>query len=108
MLVGRPTIDAMADAFEGAAGKWLGVRLLAALEAGQAAGGDKRGRQSAALLVTPMVIGKGSDDFDPRKYKMDIRVDEHPDPVAELRRIFDLMIEMGRGAARLAAPTEGR
>jgi uncharacterized Ntn-hydrolase superfamily protein len=106
MLVGQPTIDAMAEAFEGAAGKWLGVRLLAALEAGQAAGGDKRGRQSAALLVTPMVIGKGSDDFDPRKYNMDIRVDEHADPVAELRRIFDLMIEMGRGAARLATPTD--
>ena len=108
MLVGKATVDAMADAFEATAGKWLGIRLLAALEAGQAAGGDKRGRQSAALLVTPVVIGKGSDtDFDPRKYNMDIRVDDHPDPVAELRRIFDLLLAR-RAAAQEASRPGGR
>jgi uncharacterized Ntn-hydrolase superfamily protein len=100
MLVGRATIDAMADGFEPAKGRWLGTRLMAALEAGQAAGGDKRGRQSAALLVTPMAPRPGRDTtFDPRAYEMNIRVDEHPDPVAELRRIFDLLRKQGRDIA---------
>src|SRR6185295_9593747 len=49
MLVGQPTVDAMADVFEASAGRWLGIRLMAALEAGQAAGGDNRGRVSAAI-----------------------------------------------------------
>ncbi len=98
MLVGQSTIDAMTDAFEASAGKWLGIRLMAALEAGQAAGGDNRGRVSAALLVTPMDATKGPPPlaFDARRYETNIRVDEHPDPVAELRRIFDLMLRMGR------------
>jgi uncharacterized Ntn-hydrolase superfamily protein len=104
MLVGQPVVDAMADAFEAASGKWLGIRLIAALEAGQAAGGDKRGRVSAALLVTPMAPRKGAPlEFDPRAYEMNIRVDEHHDPVAELRRIFDLLLSQGR-AARETAP----
>jgi uncharacterized Ntn-hydrolase superfamily protein len=103
MLAGPQVVEAMTDAFEATRGKWLGTRLMAVLEAGQAAGGDKRGCQSAALLVTPMVIARGGNlDFNPREYRLDIRVDEHPDPVAELRRIFDLMIEMGRGQAAVA------
>ena len=81
MLVGQETIDAMAEAFEAAKGH-LASRLLKALEAGQAAGGDMRGRESAALLVAPFIDQYG---------KIDIRVDLHEDPVAELRRIFDLL-----------------
>ncbi|MBT6442825.1 MAG: DUF1028 domain-containing protein [Alphaproteobacteria bacterium] len=78
MLVGADTVKAMADTFIGTAGTPLAERLLLALEAGQAAGGDKRGRQSAALIV------RG-----PEVYPVaDLRVDEHADPVAELRRIF--------------------
>lgn len=98
MLAGPQVVEAMAEAFEATAGKWLGIRLLAALEAGQAAGGDKRGRVSAALLVTPADATKGPppEAFDARRYTMDIRVDEHPDPVAELRRIFDGLLAMGR------------
>ncbi|MEX0749190.1 MAG: DUF1028 domain-containing protein [Dehalococcoidia bacterium] len=97
MLDGAQVVEAMANAFEASAGKWLGIRLVLALEAGQAAGGDKRGRQSAALVVTPQVIARGgSPNFDPREYRLDIRVDEHADPVPELRRIFDLMLRMGR------------
>ena len=99
MLVGGETIDAMAEAFEASDGRWLGVRLMAALEAGQAAGGDKRGRQSAALFVTPLDAAKGGEvEFDARRYETNIRVDEHRDPVAELRRIFDLLLAMGRQA----------
>jgi uncharacterized Ntn-hydrolase superfamily protein len=98
MLVGQATIDAMADAFESNAGRSLHQRLMLALEAGQAAGGDSRGRVSAALLVTPAdaVTGPPSATFEPRRYEMSIRVDEHLDPVAELRRIFDLVRRMGR------------
>ena len=98
MLAGPQVVEAMADAFEASAGKWLGIKLMAALEAGQSAGGDKRGRVSAALLVTPMDATKAppSDGFEPRRYNMDIRVDDHADPVAELRRIFDGLLAMGR------------
>lgn len=80
MLVGEATVTAMADSFESTAGKPLAERLLLALEAGQAAGGDKRGRQSAALLVV-----------DTEDYPLvSLRVDEHPDPVAELRRVYEV------------------
>ncbi len=98
MLVGQPTIDAMAETFEASAGKPLHERLMLALEAGQAAGGDKRGRVSAALLVTPLDAAGGPPpaQFDVRRYSMNIRVDEHADPVAELRRIFDVIVSFGR------------
>ena len=80
MLVGEGTITAMRSAFLSAGGQTLGERLLMALEAGQAAGGDRRGRQSAALIV------RGPEVFP----LVDLRVDEHPDPVKELRRIFEV------------------
>jgi uncharacterized Ntn-hydrolase superfamily protein len=79
MLVGEPTIMEMADAFEAHRGVELAERLLRALEAGQAAGGDKRGRQSAALKIATTEVYP----------YLDIRVDDHPDPVAELRRLFE-------------------
>jgi uncharacterized Ntn-hydrolase superfamily protein len=104
MLVGPSVVSEMARAFEATAGKWLGIRLMAALEAGQAAGGDKRGRVSAAILVTPMQPRSGAAlDFDARAYELNIRVDEHADPVAELRRIFDMMLREGRNAAAAAS-----
>ncbi|MDB5108741.1 MAG: hypothetical protein JWM69_1682 [Candidatus Binatus sp.] len=80
MLVGEKTLTAMADAFAASSQEHLAERLVRALEAGQAAGGDRRGRQSAALLVF------GSEDYP----SADLRVDEHRDPVAELRRIFEV------------------
>lgn len=79
LLVNNATIKAMAEAFEAAQGQ-LGQRLLKALEAGQAAGGDRRGKVSAALRVV-------RDEAYPY---FDLRVDEHPEPVAELRRIFEI------------------
>ncbi len=87
MLVGAETIDAMAATFESTEGI-LPVRLMAALEAGQAAGGDKRGRVSAAIVTRPppSALWEG----------VDIRVDAHADPVAELRRIFDLVRQQAR------------
>jgi len=80
MLTGAATLDAMLDAFEASGEYALEERLMRALEAGQAAGGDKRGRQSAALKVMR----------DEAYAYLDLRVDEHPDPVAELRRVFDV------------------
>lgn len=80
MLVGPETIAAMAGRFEATADVDLPERLLAALEAAQAAGGDKRGRQSAALFVV---------STEAYGY-CDLRVDEHPDPVQELRRVFEV------------------
>lgn len=82
MLVGPQVIDAMAEEFESSRGA-LEDRLMAVLEAGQAAGGDKRGRVSAALIVR-----KAHLEGRTRPY-IDLRVDEHADPVQELRRIFE-------------------
>jgi uncharacterized Ntn-hydrolase superfamily protein len=73
---------AMADAFEGATGS-LARRLLAALDAAEGAGGDWRGKQAAGLLVVP-ARGK------PWDVVADVRVDDHPEPLAELRRLLDL------------------
>jgi uncharacterized Ntn-hydrolase superfamily protein len=76
---------AMASAYAGASGS-LPQRLLGALDAGEAAGGDFRGRQTAAMLV---VEGKASGrPWDDRV--IDVRVDDHPDPLAELRRLVTL------------------
>jgi uncharacterized Ntn-hydrolase superfamily protein len=80
MLVGEPTVRAMVEAFERTEALDLPERLLVVLEAGQAAGGDKRGRQSAALKVV----------FREEYPYVDLRVDEHREPVAELRRIFEV------------------
>lgn len=84
MLAGSQVLDAMAEAFtaEGANRLELSERLLRALEAGQAAGGDKRGKQSAALLVASAT---------PEGYH-NLRVDDHPEPVAELGRIYKVAV----------------
>jgi uncharacterized Ntn-hydrolase superfamily protein len=73
---------AMLAAFEAAEGP-LTLRLLAALDAAEAEGGDLRGRQSAALLVVPA----GGDHWDS---VVSLRVEDHPDPLAELRRLVEL------------------
>lgn len=84
ILAGREVVDDMAGAFESADGD-LVDRLLAALRAGDAAGGDRRGRQSAALAVVREAGGyEGYTD----RY-VDLRVDDHPDAVAELIRVFE-------------------
>ncbi|MFB0513961.1 MAG: DUF1028 domain-containing protein [Candidatus Bathyarchaeia archaeon] len=80
-LVGVQVIEAMAQTFENSKDD-LAERLLKALEAGQEAGGDRRGKASAALFVVdkkPL----------PTRPFVDLRVDEHPNPVAELRRVWE-------------------
>lgn len=81
LLVGSKILEAMADTFENSKGE-LAERLMKALEAGQKAGGDKRGKVSAALLVV------GGKQIETRPF-LDLRVDEHKDPVKELRRIYE-------------------
>ena len=80
ILTGEEVVKAMALAFEASVDEDLSERLLRALEAGQEAGGDRRGRQSAGIRVVHT-----------EEYPYcDLRVDDHPDPVAELRRVFTL------------------
>lgn len=86
VLAGPEVVEEMKRAWDDSAGEPLARRLLAALAAGDAAGGDRRGRQSAALLVVSEGAGyAGLDDV-----AADLRVDDHPDPVAELGRLLDL------------------
>jgi uncharacterized Ntn-hydrolase superfamily protein len=86
MLTGPEVVDALMDTYLGAKGTFP-QRLLAALRAADQAGGDKRGRQSAALLVRREKGGiAGLDDR-----WIDLRVDDHTDPTAELARLYDLL-----------------
>lgn len=85
ILVDEKTVEAMGQTFISTDGT-LAERLLAALNAGQAAGGDSRGQQSAALLVVKEAGGYGG--FNDRC--IDLRVDDHPEPISELIRIYHL------------------
>jgi uncharacterized Ntn-hydrolase superfamily protein len=83
MLAGAGVIDATADAYRRHASDELAERLMTAMEAGEAAGGDKRGKQSIALLIVTT-----------EAYPvLDIRVDDHPEPHAELRRLYAKSLE---------------
>jgi uncharacterized Ntn-hydrolase superfamily protein len=86
ILVSRETVDALAETFEENAGKPLAERLLDCLDAAQAAGGDRRGQQSASLLVVEKDGGYAglSDSL------VDLRVDDHEQPLEELRRLYEL------------------
>lgn len=85
ILTGPEVVDAMAASFEASSGPLAG-RLLESLRAGDHSGGDSRGRQSAALLVVRSGAGYGG--FDDRM--MDLRVDDHPQPIPELERLVRL------------------
>ncbi len=82
MLAGPEVIARTRDAFAAASGS-LPERMLAAMQAGEAAGGDRRGRQSAALLLATA---------DPYP-DLDLRADDHPDPLAELGRLYRISLE---------------
>jgi uncharacterized Ntn-hydrolase superfamily protein len=86
MLAGPEVVRDTVTSFEGSAGRPLFERFLLALRAGEAAGGDKRGRQSAAILIH---------DAEEHPF-LDIRVDDHADPLAELARL----VEVWKGRAR--------
>jgi uncharacterized Ntn-hydrolase superfamily protein len=86
ILVGPETVDALAETFEASVGRSLAERLIDCLATAQRAGGDSRGQQSAALLIVERDGGyaKLSD------VKIDLRVDDHPQPIEELRRIYTM------------------
>ena len=87
VLTGPEVLWAMKESWDGSADEPdLGRRLLAALRAGDRAGGDRRGRQSAALLVVREAAGYGGLD----DVAVDLRVDDHTDPCGELARLLEL------------------
>ncbi|MBC7702345.1 MAG: DUF1028 domain-containing protein [Rhodoferax sp.] len=83
MLAGSQVIEATAQAFIDARGLPLAERLLAAMAAGEAAGGDKRGKQAAALRI------HGDEDYP----QLDLRVDDHAEPITELQRLYQVSLE---------------
>lgn len=87
ILVDENTVNAMAQSFEGTTGP-LAARLLRALKAGEDAGGDSRGKQSAAILVVKE--GGGYQGFNDRY--IDLRVDDHEDPITELQRLLSIQM----------------
>jgi uncharacterized Ntn-hydrolase superfamily protein len=87
ILTGPEVVAAMAADFESSTGR-LADRLLRALAAGDAAGGDRRGRQSAAIAVVAPGGGYGGNDDS----LVDLRVDDHVNPVPELRRLYEIHV----------------
>lgn len=83
MLAGAQVVQATVDAWLAHAHLPLAERLIAAMAAGEAAGGDKRGKQSAALRI------HGDEDYP----ELDIRVDDHAEPMIELRRLYDVSLQ---------------
>ena len=90
ILVSGDTVDALAETFESTEGRPLAERLLECLDAAQAAGGDRRGQQSAAILVVGPEQGYAglSDVF------VDLRIDDHERPLEELRRLYGIHQEL--------------
>lgn len=84
ILAGEKVVDSMVEAFEKTKGH-LSLRLLAALEAGQAAGGDKRGMQSAAMLI----VKEGGGVWLNNPVVLRLQVDDDPEPIKELRRLVE-------------------
>ena len=85
ILVGEDTVKAMAASFQASTGL-LADRLVTALACGEEAGGDRRGRQASAVYVVRANAGYGGKN----DVLVDLRVDDHPNPVTELRRLLDL------------------
>jgi uncharacterized Ntn-hydrolase superfamily protein len=83
MLAGPRVLEETARAYEAGRDLPFAERLMTAMEAGEAAGGDKRGKQAAALLIHT------TEDYP----SLSLRVDDHPDPLAELRRLYAASLE---------------
>jgi uncharacterized Ntn-hydrolase superfamily protein len=99
LLAGEEVIESMASCYQSAAGS-LAQRLLLSLESGDSAGGDRRGRQSAAVQIVR--LSGGLDGLDDRV--CDLRVDDHPDPVRELRRLAGIRFGGGTDGVRSPPP----
>lgn len=92
ILTGAEVVEAMARAFEEAetARRPFGERLLAALKAGQAAGGDRRGRQGAGMLIVKKDAGYGGGD----DIYADLHVEDHVEPILELERVYNVWMSL--------------
>ena len=101
ILVGQHVVEAMGRAFDSTNDE-LAEKLYAALKAGDEAGGDSRGRQSASILVVRKGGGRNTNND---RYVF-INVDDHPDPMHELRRLLNLQMSINHGAALNRAMTE--
>jgi uncharacterized Ntn-hydrolase superfamily protein len=93
LLAGEAVVNDMAKAFEEAKGP-LAWRIMAAMEAAEKAGGDKRGKQSAGILVVRDKSGFGGNDR-----MIDLRVDDHKSPVEELARILNLRLRRPKASS---------
>ena len=103
-LASEEVVLAMARAYESSTGEEMAERLMDALEAGQAAGGDTRGMQAAGILVvTPITEPRRTTD----RY-MDIRVDDHEDPYKELRRVMNVRLSRRHAARADEYATQGK
>ena len=100
ILAGPAVVDSMVAAFERTRGQHLSLRLLAALEAGQQAGGDRRGMQSAAMLV----VKKGGGVWLNNDVVLRLQVDDDPEPIRELRRLVEKAADQ---RARMAPSPRG-
>jgi uncharacterized Ntn-hydrolase superfamily protein len=85
ILAGAAVVDSMVVAYERTAGSHISFRLLEALEAGQRAGGDKRGMQSAAMLI----VRRNGGVWLNNDVVLRLQVDDNPAPIAELRRLVE-------------------
>ncbi len=103
ILASDEVVPAMVDAFLETEGEELAARLIAALQAGQAAGGDSRGQQSAAILV-----GRVHPDYPEYTYRyVDIRVDDHARPIDELERLYAMYEAQGLVQAHMRFAAQG-
>ncbi len=102
LLAGAAVVAALADTFDSTEGP-LVERMLAALQAGDQAGGDRRGRQSAAIVIREAGGGYGGTN----DRLIDLRIDDHPDPVTELQRLYALQnLLFGRTPEEQLIPIE--
>ncbi len=103
ILVSEQVVQAMAQAFEMTEGE-LAERLMAALDAGQAAGGDARGKQSGGILVVKPIedSGRTTDRW------IDVRVDDHPTPFLEIRRLMNMAVSRNKTRLATQLASEGR
>jgi uncharacterized Ntn-hydrolase superfamily protein len=103
ILVSEDVVRSMAHAFETTEGE-LAERLMAALDAGQAAGGDARGKQSGGILVVKPIgdSGRTTDRW------VDVRVDDHPTPFLEIRRLMEMSVSRNKSRLATELAADGR
>ena len=103
ILAGEEVVREMARAFEAAEGV-LAERLMAALDAGEAAGGDARGKQSGGILIVKPIgdSGRTTDRW------VDVRVDDHPTPFVEIRRLMNMSVSRNQSTVARDLAEEGR